>query len=820
VGETEWRGEWGGVVRRRFAKCTPKHNKRVGGKPEIKGCMDEVQPIDDENREIDQSFGVASFRTVEWWAQQFISTQNCQPGEVLLVFTGSAPIHPIAASWFVAAWCIRTKDDTPAFRQIVHIVPPPLRGRDFQANLCASVKETLAIEKQNQDSQDQGVKACASRCFATIDGTRIADLLQDLPEFSAVAISCADLIRYPEFESSDGVMVTTHTGLRVGIEFDEKLTFSHLYRFVGDTLKISAERKLSIVIFAGIFGPSTQPFPKELLAAENLAIYRDQRPTNGKSLLDHVLAAEQIRKKEGIDAARRYVEQVIPDVADRTITTAGLLSAEGLFSGAWQELIPQLAVIRQRAESITLLNLAQSAIAAGAAKEALDFLKESWEAGLEKFESLNSAALVAKQLSSDKIWGEIIDAMVAVFPEHPLTLARHYEWLYQKGSFTEAAIVAKKAGRILDAHWCDLQASPQPQWEPFLAVGMKIDRVEETLLLAATLALERGQIQEAQQFIERSSKNSPLAPRRIQLWIDLLEKRLATAKDEDLAGSNEILDEIFDYVARQPENVDLRQSLVQLFEVSLPDMTAIIILAKRCHVSFGKWQELAPDNPIGYENEPLNSNHVHGSIEEAQSFMESIYKGSSTSTVIGLGDVPKSFHGSATPVLLKGLGNFLTLAGQKQDIKFLKDILHSICIVCRASNNSDSDYVAGLYVMGVLISAGAVQDALNLCETMLRFWPATQPPFELMRKSHGWAAMSDSYLRAHNPITALLHLCLSVEVMAQANTPQNIVLFRHKLRLAARVFRTLGLMPLGRPFLEMERAFVEMFPTDKKTVAN
>jgi hypothetical protein len=764
-----------------------------------------------------QQFSVADLGCVEWWARQFTETENCAPGGVLLIFGGPNSLSPLAAAWFIAAWCVRISEEEFPFSKIIHIVPPKSRLRDEKREICTSVKRVLATQGTAQGSQDAAAAECASRCFVSSDGDDIIRHLGDVPEFATVAISCAERVRFRDLEVVQDNVVTTHTGLHLNFALEEELMLPHLWKLLENLLRLSAERKIAVVALVETFGPTLSPIPQQILASRQFAFMQVRRSESDASTFTHFTAAEEMRKTAGIEAARAYLEKNIPALDERALAVAGLLGRSSLFSAAWQVLVPHVQSICEHATGRILLNLAQAAAAAGVAKEAISFVEASWAAGLDVVEDLNSAAILARELNAVSVRGPILEAMKLYYPEHRWTLARNYEWLLENGSLTEAAVLARKVGNEFDALCCELRSSEKPEWNSFLERGTIVGRRDEALLFATWLALERGELQRAREFIALVSKSTEAPGARVRLLIQILTKELATTEENELQQADEDLNEIFDYVASHPEDTETRLDLTDLFEASLPDLTAIVLLAYRCGNTFNRWRKGAADDAIGFGDDPLSIAGSGDSMEAASSFMEALYR-NGQSNVIGVGSIPTTTGGAIDANLLTQLGTLLSFAAGKGDTKLMVEVLHGICIVCQSLGNADSDYIAGLHAMGAFIQCGKVQDALNLSETMLLFWPATQPQFEGARKAHGWAAMSDAYLRSQNPITALLYLCLSLQGMMQAPVKQHVSLFRHKLRLGARIFRELRVPPLGRQFLEMERQFVLQHPNEKAEI--
>lgn len=758
----------------------------------------EFPPIDD-------------FRSLNWWVRQFTETQNCAPGGVCLIFGGLLSLCPPAAAWYVAASGMKTVEGNRAFPEIFHIVPASTKRRDARQEICDNVKALLAQEGEGSLAQNQIAEACSSACFVGMSASKILTKLKTVPEGSAVAIMYAERVRYADVETLRENVLTTHTGIRIQFSSEERLAIPHLYKLVEDLLAIAATRNLAMIVFTRLV-PSE--VPERILQAKHLAIFHGEVTGGSADDLKHYVAAEQIFDTQGIQAARSYVENNIPDPANRALIMSDFLGREKRFSAAWQELLPQLSQIRSNFGARSLLNVAQAAAAAGAAQEASAILRDAWEIGMDQLESLTSAALLAQQLHLSPLRDEVVATMISNFSDHPSTAAREYELLTDHGDYVGAASVARRCGKEFEAGWCELNSAQNPDWKKFLDLGIRTGRFDQALAWTTSLALQRGDLNLARNFINRIERTPKSAAVRAGLLIELANKELATAQEDDLESIDRLLDEVFHYVGNSPNDSETRLDLVELFETSLPDTITIILLAKRCSDTFVRWQNGAPNDAVELEKEILSSLKSGESLDEAHSFMKALYD-EGKPNIIGRGNVPASFEGRIDNDLLMELGHLLHFAGHQSDTRVMTEILHGICIVCCSLGNPHSDYVAGLHAMGILVQVGKVQEALNLGETMLCFWPAAQRKSETARKAHGWAAMSDAYLRAQNPATSLLHLCLSFEAMTASNVQQPLVLFRHKLQLAIRLFRNLRMPRFGHGFLQMERQFVDLFPDNK-----
>ena len=360
----------------------------------------------------------------EAWEKVFDSGRILLPGTLVVFFGADKPLDAVVAGWHLLISHVVDQKGNLLFPNIQHILPASLGDRHVLENIRA------ALEKQGPDIgwDAQQAKTFANSLSArelpSMEGPELIQVIQHVPDGTAVAASCAHLYRFDDIEEEVFGSITTWSGIQYRWVTKERRYFPHMVKIIRDSLSLARRKGLFVTLFWEEYGPAINELPEDLRSDDDLIVFAAPVP---KDLAINKVIPSLLHKlrTEGIDPALAEISHVVPDPKKQAQIASQLLLANGEFGAAWDVLRPYLDELRD-SDGTSALAIAQVAFAAGKLSESGAFLNRAIKTGLDSIEDLNSIYQLAKKLRLSGVEEAIFERIKTEYPNHRITLSYRY----------------------------------------------------------------------------------------------------------------------------------------------------------------------------------------------------------------------------------------------------------------------------------------------------------------------------------------------------------------------------------------------------------
>ena len=751
---------------------------------------------------------ISDLSNTGWWAEQSNhSLQWGMPGVAVVSIGPQSCVAP-ATAWFAAASAAKI-ESSAAFQQIQLILPHATGGRDYVERF----KDTLlrSLPQADVDHRADMLRFWdeGRHVISETDGDAIVQVLAQMPERTATCICAAQRIRFGRLEAGSDEGLRTHTGFLVRRSTAEGLTFPHLFELLSKLLSIARDRQMAIVVLIEDLAIETSQLPEELRSHGNLSLTSFRENSRLKENLRAKLAAVEEARRGNIALALSRLDELITDEVERAHGKSQVYGAIGCWFDAWTVITPHLAALLDMEDPNVALNVALSASAAGEPSQAGRFLRRSLELGLENIEQLNSAALIAEDIGSESLTSTVLTQLKVEFPHHPITFHRMFEQLMSENKFRQALDLAEETNRPFEATWARLLLDTRPDWQEYIRLYSNTTDWERSINIAVGNAILRGEYEAAETLVQAVEASTVSPKFRAQILIGLLGKGISLSKaSADLDRLSSHLVEIITYLARHPEDKATRDKLATALENVPEEGAALTVLVFVCNSLFDKVADrFSPANvanqPTPFDEEPDDAG--------ALAFFKAVSLAGNRE-YFGKGTIPPEYSAGVPDTVTAGLGMMVRAFSREIDPPVINLVLQTLNVACKIRGDEMWDFQGTMDLLSALSMKGHLTHALNVAESILLFWPESVPGHVDARRGHAWSCLAEVYERGRQFPLALLHLAICFEAMSVCQSPQHVILLKHKLRLTARIFRDVG-MPRAREFLNKERLLAQEFPT-------
>ncbi|MCB9108915.1 MAG: hypothetical protein H6633_32425 [Anaerolineales bacterium] len=741
------------------------------------------------------------------WIKLFNAKRILGLGGVLLFLGGERELDRAAAGWQLVVTFIATETGERFFSSVEQIIPENIGDRDILNNL----KQFLEKDLKNTPFQDEEINSFFEKFnvirLSSLEGKDVITKLEGFQDGAAVAISCADLYRFPEINGEHFAVSQSWVGIEFGLRTREQIYFSHLMELTRQILKVAKEKNLFVTLFCEVYEFIQYKYPSDLLNDPELSIFVSPLPNRYYHVIRTFQKSLIEIDTQDIDTILGDVANTIDDEKNRALITSFLLSTKQNHNAAWDAIEPYLDEFQDSSTGEILLSLSQTAISAGKIEKSKSLLINSVNRGIYTLEDIHSAYKLAKVLELDPLSSQLLENIQKNYPNNTLVLWDTYVELYESRQFSKAAEVASKLGDPFLVKLCETLGDRRSDLNSFFDYAKQKNKLDYAYLAAAHEAEYQKEYRFAREFASMVETDSPHISQAIQIRIRVLSKIL---RDHDAVLENETAElmGVIRIASALPQDADLRFELEELLESGLEEPTIIVILSyillRRIHISF---QEIQNNNySFGKYDVKFDSNE--GDIADATFFFEQYFKSlpASKEFVLGQGEIPNHLSNLITPDLVRALILILQQASSeitRDDFQFLYQLLHIIILVCQVIGDPSSDFIATRIVISRLALAGYAQQARDLAETALILFPRIQTEYFEWRIGQAWACYAEAHHRTHNILAALRYLCFSI--LCWNGPALNRDLLCSFYRLSSRVFRDLGLADFGLETVNLER---------------
>jgi hypothetical protein len=712
---------------------------------------------DKEYEDIDFDGGPAA------WKRVFDTGSILLPGTLVAFFGAGKPLDAVVAGWHLLISHVVGQKGNPLFPNIQHILPASLGDRHVLEDI------RTALEKQGRDI---GWDAQQARTFAnsfsareltSMEGAELIQAIEDVPDGTAVAASCAHLYRFDDIEEEVFGSITTWSGIQYRWVTKEQRHFPHMVKIIRDSLALARKKGLFATLFWEEYGPPKNELPDDMRSDDDLIVLVTPVP---KDFAINKLIPSLLQKlqTEGIDPALTEISRIVSDPKKQAQIASQLLLANEEFGAAWDVLRPYIDELKD-SDGTSALAIAQVAFAAGKLLESAAFLDRAIKTGLDSIEDLNSIYQLAKRLRLSEVEEAIFERIKTEYPNHKITLSYRYYDLFLKRDFASACDIAKRLGNSFDAYLCTAFNKPKLEVDDLVKYASEVGRIDEARFAAALEAERRGAYPLARELASMVGIDSSFISGAMLIRIRILKKALLGSDD---LTDNEIeeLKQLMLYVATHPADLDVRFLIDELLESDLEEPASKVILVKilleSLHSSFER-------NVSAVIPQTSRTDLIDSSLweQEARTFFKEFLQSlpPDRGKMVGHGELPRHLEDRINDGLLRSL-LLLIQYGNKvvkddSDLNFIRLLFHAVILISQKLDDASSDLIALRSSIAAMINAGFHQPARDLVETCLLTIPQKQPNRFIWRISQVWASYSDACHRSGNIMAAIRYLCLS-----------------------------------------------------------
>ncbi|HPN99538.1 MAG TPA: hypothetical protein PK879_02410 [Opitutaceae bacterium] len=259
-----------------------------------------------------------------------------------------------------------------------------------------------------------------------------------------VAILDVERLRFAGIEPS-GPIIESVDGSLIRVSEKDSLRLPHVTKLCAEICvsALGAGQKWLIVSRGYGFGGE---IPCTLTDKQNLQICQlteePHSPTHAKEFRE-MLA---LLPSTGADVALRWVAERLPAGKLAAIAQANVLSLTEQPVQAYSAIKVVAHEILREGRPEEIIQLAQMALSAGLAKDALKWVRHLPKVGTLEFENLRATRLLCYKLGADDLRQDCVAEFRRRFPSHPLTQLDHFNELLNVENYAAAAKQADETG--------------------------------------------------------------------------------------------------------------------------------------------------------------------------------------------------------------------------------------------------------------------------------------------------------------------------------------------------------------------------------------
>jgi hypothetical protein len=314
----------------------------------------------------------------------------------------------------------------------------------------------------------------------------------------------------------------------------------------------------------------------------------------------------------------------------------------------------------------------------------------------------------------------------------------------------------------------------------------------------------------AREFASSIESNSDYLSEAVEIRSRILGRAI---RSEQVIAEDEVeeLRQIMHFVATHPNDLDARFAVEDLLEAGLEEPAAAVILsAILLNAIMVSYKEITSDDVQRSDMLPEDLFNGHGNIDHEtfsrfwNAFLSSLPP---DGFVVGLGEMATPLKSMVSPSLLHTLHVMLQMTAHDiandNDLQFLNRMIHAAVLLNRELQGPSGDFIAIRIAIAAMAMAGYYQEARDMAETSLLMFSKILPIYASWRTGQAWACYADAFHRSGNLMAALRSLCFSF--LSWDGPALSSVLLGSSYRLAARVFRDLGVPDFALQMVELER---------------
>lgn len=745
---------------------------------------------------------------IENWLE-IAARGNLTPGGVLLFFGGTRILDNIVAGWDIAMDGLVRGEDGRVFSSVEHIVPPTLAHRDVAIGIRNAIRIRLELLNILNADIDKHLKV---RVLKTFEATEMLEVLRTVRDGAAVAISCAELFRYPDVESSQTFTTATWYGVKYNQISRRQAYFAHLMKLTRDVLQLSRVKNLLVVLFCEERTIPLEELPEDLQHDSGLGIHSllsSKEEMTDFQLQDFVMPADRNQAIFELESLSAKVQ----DPFQQAILNSHILQLKEKFTSSWEVIEPYYNDLLDHGNSEVLLAICHIATAAGKGKEARELLGAAINRGVSSFEEIHAAYLLTNTLQLNELHDELFERMLRDFPNNRRTLiAQHNHYLHTR-NYAMAEPIAERLGFGFDARAWRAFKAPNLEVSELLAYAEKLGEPDRAYIAIAQELEFRNEFDLSKDWASKILPSSKFAPDAVRIRIRAVGRKIheqSDISDDDVAE----LRELMHFVAQHPTNLELRFELYTLLESKIEEPAVIVILTKLILDSIAIINGTSDMQKPYSRSERVSADMVE---EDSSDFFLVVFEGvlselSGREFVMGSGEFPEPLKQYVTEELLDRF-LFVIQTGIHDSLPdystWLTSVLHVTILLSKELGDPSKDLLAVLLVIGGLSSAGFLQDARDLGETAFQV-ASVQSANREWRNGEAWLCAADAFLRTGNSIAALRSLALCF--LLWEDCALNRLMLRIAYRNVARTFRDLGLGEFALQMIDVERNLLLQMP--------
>lgn len=728
---------------------------------------------------------------------------------LIVISAKETVLSDIAAAAYVAMqFGCRSETGESRFSKAVLLMPPGHKADSLRAETLVAIQAKMQETGMNEFMIKLLPCICETRSVITLAGFHLVQVISELPPHSACILFCAELYRA---EGAGGSPPPNQPRRAHEVARD------HLEHLLQGLAAAAQKNKLLLVLLCdknriqvGDISP-----PDEIsfiaMSAAN-ANYPEPKSFEIGPLVETFRAG-------GWSAVKAHSEYNHASEKQIAFALFDAFSMERNLALAWSAMEPYVV----QATEMTLgsqLCMSAAALAAGKIKASHELLMQAVTEEIQTAEDLFGAMQLADSHDECELFARMVAQLHRSFPNNPLTLQAEYRRLFKQRDFGAALKLAEQLSLIVETAQCRAFLPSTVNATEFLAEMEKIGELEQGLMSCAEEARFREDYQNTILWAQRIPEGHQLFDRACVVRFQAV--RIGFRKGENVPCTTE-LESLMRIVAVRPNNFTLRAELERLLDSRLEEplvkVTLSTILAELIERQGNRDDEsIEQARSIHAEQDRSAGAQTETEFQEfLEGFQKTMFQSPGGQILVGQGKLDASLAEFVGPTLIRGMAESVVNEGLRENLEAATICLHAICLTSNQAGDPSTDFTVLQSAIDYQASIGAAQQARDLAETALQFWPQSQPKFLSWRISQGWAALAEACLRSGNTLAALRYLCLSL--LAHEAPALDVELLRRWYRMAARIFRDLRLTPFAFACIELERNLLTKLDTSGHAVS-
>lgn len=691
-------------------------------------------------------------------------------------------------------------------RSVVHtyvvIVPSGLNAKDCEEKVWNGITNTFCqlAQRAMEPSEETWLK----RRFQLIVApdrriSFVLDIIRKQPEYTAIIV--AEATSYRDDTIEPYIAVGALSPLR-----PEDIWVPQLHALAIEAVKLAQEYKFYVALDANQLSPSRKDLSDLLLSVDGCGVMGSSCEDSPDSILATLVDQWDTLIREGhFGQVLKDIEQLPANLnSHKPYLRIQVVHKAGHFPMALEAIHQEIA-LGLELDAPMRVKLARVAQDSNASRFAVEILSPAI-ADIHSREELESALATAQDAGSTELSKEIVERLNTLFPGSPGLRQRLLRTFIANRDYAGAAVmVAEYSDGEAEFYGTlarFLSGDEVPDYIGLIALaGSDNSQADAYRMACVNDALLRKLIPQAFELAMPLPSTPAQAERGERLLARVLERiLLLNGMDGALPVEREKFQaaviSLIERLAANPENQELRSSLVHLIQPSIAGTMGLALMAFIV-------LNLA-SRPVRLEGRKSLGKADANWLPEHESFLRVAFEwmGKEGPIVIGRSTLPESLLTEPADEVVSAITNLLTHAPleSEEDFNTHSPFLSLGTSVTPHCSDPDYDLQMMRLVASRFASSGRPQIARDLVEQILLNSTATP-----RRKRLGWFAMADVYHHCHNHLEAFLAMACTLAANDAGDEDQ----IWYEITGMARLFRDSGLHSQARLVIQKGRDILQ-----------